>query len=263
MLLKSRTSRARPVPPTVRATAISRSWRRAPSTTRNPAPARPRAVASPMPELAPVTTAIRSESGMTLIVGRGHRLAADFTICSFSRTAGILLRRRFPGREARGRHAPAPACACARRGVARRGRLWCGQRNDVGGRRLGFEPGGHGGGAPSSIAHTDGDAIRYPELLLVARPGRHGPAAAAGHDAPGDRPNAALTAFDRRAGVQPLTAPAVMPRTKYRCIARKTTSGSAIETKAAAVNNSYAWPREPTRLATVTVIGATAGSPPR
>src|SRR5436305_4055571 len=158
MLLKSRTSRARPVPPTVRATAISRSWRRAPSTTRNPAPARPRAVASPMPELAPVTTAIRSESGMTLIVGRGQRRAAGFAICSFSRTAGILLRRRFPGREARGRHAPAPACACARRGVARRGRLWCGQRNDVGGRRLGFEPGGHGGGAPSSIAHTDGDA---------------------------------------------------------------------------------------------------------
>src|SRR5207237_7095844 len=93
-----------PLPPNSRATAISRSSRRAPSTIRYPAPARPLAVASPMPELAPVTTATRSEAAMTLILGRDHRLATGFTLCSFSGTLGILCAGDLGRRQGEGMH---------------------------------------------------------------------------------------------------------------------------------------------------------------
>src|SRR5439155_15081624 len=104
MLVRCRTSRASPLHPNSRATAISRSSRRAPSTIRYPAPARPLAVASPMPELAPVTTATRSAAAMTLIVGRDHRLATGFTLCSFSGTLGILCAGDLGRRQGEGMH---------------------------------------------------------------------------------------------------------------------------------------------------------------
>jgi len=63
--------------------------------------------------------------------------------------------------------------------------------------------------------------------------------------------------------VHPLTDPARIPRTKYRCSEKKTTSGSAIDTNAAAVRSSQSCPRLVTRLAILSVIGATLGLAPR
>src|SRR6476620_12378785 len=48
---------------------------------------------------------------------------------------------------------------------------------------------------------------------------------------------------------QPLTAPPVIPRTKYRWSAKKTSSGSAIEMNAAAPRRCQPLPSELTRLA--------------
>src|SRR4051794_11499634 len=53
------TSHTTAVPPISRASSSIRSWRRAAQTTWNPSPASARAVAAPMPLLAPVTTAVR------------------------------------------------------------------------------------------------------------------------------------------------------------------------------------------------------------
>ena len=47
----------------------------------------------------------------------------------------------------------------------------------------------------------------------------------------------------------PFTEPAVRPRTKYRCSAKNTTSGSAIEMNAAAVSRCQFSPARPTRSA--------------
>ncbi len=61
------TSQATAVPPISAASASSRSTRRAAQTTENPAAARARAVAAPMPLLAPVTTAVRGKGAAELI----------------------------------------------------------------------------------------------------------------------------------------------------------------------------------------------------
>jgi len=61
----SRTSSGSAVPPISSAISVSSSIRRAPSTTWKPAAARARAVAAPIPALAPVTTAVGRSSLMT------------------------------------------------------------------------------------------------------------------------------------------------------------------------------------------------------
>ena len=60
------TSQATAVPPISAASASIRSARRAAQITWNPASASDRAVAAPMPLLAPVTTAVREEEGEML-----------------------------------------------------------------------------------------------------------------------------------------------------------------------------------------------------
>ena len=62
---------------------------------------------------------------------------------------------------------------------------------------------------------------------------------------------------------QPFTAPAVSPRTKYFCRAKKTMSGNAIEMNAAAVSRCQFSPREPTRFARAIVSTRFCCVPPR
>src|SRR4029453_14158550 len=74
----------------------------------------------------------------------------------------------------------------------------------------------------------------------------------------------ARTARLARATVaQPLTAPAVSPRTKYFCSEKNTINGSAMEMNAADVSSCQFSPREPTRLARFRVRTCTLRSPPR
>ena len=54
---------------------------------------------------------------------------------------------------------------------------------------------------------------------------------------------------------QPFTAPPVMPRTKYRCREKKTTTGRSIVRNAAAMRYCHSPPSEFDRFATVTVSG--------
>ncbi len=54
----------------------------------------------------------------------------------------------------------------------------------------------------------------------------------------------------------PLTDPPTMPRTKYRCSAKNTASGSAMERNAAAARYHHPLPKLPTRFATAIVSGA-------
>src|SRR6266540_3791843 len=64
-------------------------------------------------------------------------------------------------------------------------------------------------------------------------------------------------------GAQPLTEPAVSPRTKYRCSEKNTTSGSDMEMNAAAVSSSQFSPRAPTSCWSATVSTRFSGVPPR
>src|SRR5438067_716199 len=118
-----------------------------------------------MPELAPVTTAIRSEAAMTLIVGRDHRLAHWLHPLFLFRDPRYSLCRR-------------PRNA-ARRRLSAPGRLRAGDR--------------HRPDATAGNGSRSGDGLRHPELLSVARPGCDGPPVAAGHDPAGNGADAPLS----------------------------------------------------------------------
>src|SRR5438067_11841310 len=88
----------------------------------------------------------------------------------FFRDARYSLCRR-SRQEARGRHALAPPCACARRGDTPRRRLWVARRNDLELRRLGFEPNRQRGGPPSSITRANRDVTAaYPKTDSSTNP---------------------------------------------------------------------------------------------
>ena len=76
-----------------------------------------------------------------------------------------------------------------------------------------------------------------------ARPGNAGGAG---------RPTRASSA---PAGGQPFVAPASSPRTKKRCSAKNTISGTMIEMNAPAVSSSHDWPYDPERSCRAFVIG--------
>ena len=88
----------------------------------------------------------------------------------------------------------------------------------------------------------------------AGRPGRAAPGAPRIGSTPGAR-RTREEAPARRAPGQPLTAPPVIPRTKYRWSRMKTTSGRIIVRKAAAVRKCVSPPSELTRFDTTTVIG--------
>ncbi len=103
-----------------------------------------------------------------------------------------------------------------------------------------------GGRASASSEATATSAATIPQYAgtrsrVASMIARHFRAGTAGRSRPGGS-----SSPDH--GVQPLTAPAVSPRTKYFCSEKNTTSGNAIEMNAAAVSRCQFSPRAPTRF---------------
>src|SRR4029079_11537469 len=86
--------------------------------------------------------------------------------------------------------------------------------------------------------------------------------AEAGRGRPGGTGRPALSRVDPTAR-QPLPAPPVMPRTKYRCRLRNTMIGMTIEMNAAAVKYCQPPPNEVVRVASTTDSGWFWGTGPR